>query len=227
MRFGEISPRTIVLNILKSKKLSASVLTYLSEIGWREFSYSLLYYSKNLASVPINMKFQKFPWRKSSKDLELWKKGKTGIPLVDAAMKQIYEKGWMHNRLRMVVGSFLVKNLLLNWTLGERYFQETLLDYDEASNALVGNGLQDVELMHLLIFVCSTRSCSQSDLTLKQNLFCSIYPNYKLYKNLLNFQPHLQEQAFQSLINQSLYYEPLVDLKDSRNRALEAYQKIK
>ena len=135
MRFGEISPRTIVLNILKSKKLSASVLTYLSEIGWREFSYSLLYYSKNLASVPINMKFQKFPWRKSSKDLDLWKKGKTGIPLVDAAMKQIYEKGWMHNRLRMVVGSFLVKNLLLNWTLGERYFQETLLDYDEASNA--------------------------------------------------------------------------------------------
>ena len=58
------------------------------------------------------MKFQKFPWRKSGKDLELWKKGKTGIPLVDAAMKQIYEKGWMHNRLRMVVGSFLVKNLL-------------------------------------------------------------------------------------------------------------------
>ena len=120
LRFGEISPRTIVSNILKSKKLSASVLTYLSEIGWREFSYSLLYYSDNLASVPINMKFQKFPWRKSSKDLDLWKKGRTGIPLVDAAMRQIYEKGWMHNRLRMVVGSFLVKNLLLNGTLGER-----------------------------------------------------------------------------------------------------------
>ena len=80
LRFGEISPRTIVLNILNSKKLSASVLTYLSEIGWREFSYSLLYYSKNLASVPINMKFQKFPWRKSSKDLDLWKRVRLVFP---------------------------------------------------------------------------------------------------------------------------------------------------
>ena len=71
LRFGEISPRTVVLNILKSKNLSTSVLTYLSEIGWREFSYFLLYYSKNLSSVPINLKFQNFPWRKSVKDLDL------------------------------------------------------------------------------------------------------------------------------------------------------------
>ncbi len=228
LRFGEISPRTIVLNILKSKKLSASVLTYLSEIGWREFSYSLLYYSKNLASVPINMKFQKFPWRKSSKDLELWKKGKTGIPLVDAAMKQIYEKGWMHNRLRMVVGSFLVKNLLLNWTLGERYFQETLLDYDEASNAagwqwIAGCGADASPYFRVFNPILQSERFDPQAKFILQYL-----PQLQtLQKPSSIFQPHLQEQAFQSLINQSLYYEPLVDLKDSRHRALEAYQKIK
>ena len=228
LRFGEISPRTIVLNILKSKKLSDSVLTYLSEIGWREFSYSLLYYSKNLASVPINMKFQKFPWRKSSKDLDLWKKGKTGIPLVDAAMKQIYEKGWMHNRLRMVVGSFLVKNLLLNWTLGERYFQETLLDYDEASNAagwqwIAGCGADASPYFRVFNPILQSERFDPQAKFILQYL-----PQLQtLQKPSSIFQPHLQEQAFQSLINQSLYYEPLVDLKDSRNRALEAYQKIK
>ena len=228
LRFGEISPRTIVLNILNSKKLSASVLTYLSEIGWREFSYSLLYYSKNLASVPINMKFQKFPWRKSSKDLDLWKKGKTGIPLVDAAMKQIYEKGWMHNRLRMVVGSFLVKNLLLNWTLGERYFQETLLDYDEASNAagwqwIAGCGADASPYFRVFNPILQSERFDPQAKFILQYL-----PQLQtLQKPSSIFQPHLQEQAFQSLINQSLYYEPLVDLKDSRNRALEAYQKIK
>ena len=228
LRFGEISPRTIVLNILKSKKLSASVLTYLSEIGWREFSYSLLYYSKNLASVPINMKFQKFPWRKSNKDLDLWKKGKTGIPLVDAAMKQIYEKGWMHNRLRMVVGSFLVKNLLLNWTSGERYFQETLLDYDEASNAagwqwIAGCGADASPYFRVFNPILQSERFDPQAKFILQYL-----PQLQtLQKPSSIFQPHLQEQAFQSLIKQHLYYEPLVDLKDSRNRALEAYQKIK
>ncbi len=174
------------------------------------------------------MKFQKFPWRKSSKDLDLWKKGKTGIPLVDAAMKQIYEKGWMHNRLRMVVGSFLVKNLLLNWTLGERYFQETLLDYDEASNAagwqwIAGCGADASPYFRVFNPILQSERFDPQAKFILQYL-----PQLQtLQKPSSIFQPHLQEQAFQSLINQSLYYEPIVDLKDSRNRALEAYQKIK
>ena len=228
LRFGEISPRTIVLNILKSKKLSSSVLTYLSEIGWREFSYSLLYYSKDLAAIPINQKFQKFPWRKSSQDLELWKKGKTGIPLVDAAMRQIYDKGWMHNRLRMVVGSFLVKNLLLNWTLGERYFKETLLDYDEASNAagwqwIAGCGADAAPYFRVFNPVLqSERFDPQAKFILKY------LPQLQILKKpSAIFQPYLQEQELNQLIKDQLYYPPVVDLKDSRNRALEAYQQTK
>ena len=150
------------------------------------------------------------------------------VPLVDAAMKQIYEKGWMHNRLRMVVGSFLVKNLLLNWTLGERYFQETLLDYDEASNAagwqwIAGCGADASPYFRVFNPILQSERFDPQAKFILQYL-----PQLQtLQKPSSIFQPHLQEQAFQSLINQSLYYEPLVDLKDSRNRALEAYQKIK
>ena len=228
LRFGEISPRTIVSKILNSKKMSSSVLTYLSEIGWREFSYSLLYYSKNLSAIPLNEKFQKFPWRKNSQDFQLWKNARTGIPLVDAAMKQIYQTGWMHNRLRMVVGSFLVKNLLLNWTLGEQYFQETLLDYDEASNAagwqwIAGCGADASPYFRVFNPILqSERFDPQAQFILKY-----LPQLQSLQKPSSIFQPYLQEQEFKSLIDQNLYYPPIVDLKDSRNRALEAYQQIK
>lgn len=228
LRFGEISPRKIVDQIVKSKKQNDSVKTFLSEIGWREFSYSLLYYSKDLANDPINEKFKKFPWRKGEKDYQLWKNAKTGIPLIDAAMKQIYEKGWMHNRLRMVVGSFLVKNLLLNWTMGEKYFHETLLDYDEASNAagwqwIAGCGADASPYFRVFNPILqSERFDPQAKFILK---YLPQLQNLK--KPSLIFQPHLEENFLKVLVQQKEYTYPIVDLKDSRNRALEAYQKIK
>tara|TARA_B100000965_G_scaffold338262_1_gene305403 strand:+ start:10341 stop:11060 length:720 start_codon:yes stop_codon:yes gene_type:complete len=228
LRFGEISPRMIVDQVIKSKKHNISTLTFLSEIGWREFSYSLLYYSKDLSSKPINEKFIKFPWRKNEKDLKLWKQAKTGIPLIDAAMRQIYEKGWMHNRLRMVVGSFLVKNLLLNWTYGERYFQQTLLDYDEASNAagwqwIAGCGADAAPYFRVFNPILqSERFDPQANFILKflPELEC-------LKKPSLIFQPYLDQEIHKNLVEEGLYCQPIVDLKDSRNRALEAYQRIK
>ncbi len=228
LRFGEISPRMIINHVMKSKKLNTSKLTFLSEIGWREFSYSLLYYSKDLSSKPINEKFNKFPWRKNEKDFKCWTQGETGIPLIDAAMKQIYEKGWMHNRLRMVVGSFLVKNLLLNWTYGERYFQKTLLDYDEASNAagwqwIAGCGADAAPYFRVFNPVLqSERFDPQANFILKY------LPELSEFKkpNLI-FQPYLDENLLKILVKKNHYHQPIVDLKDSRNRALEAYQKIK
>jgi deoxyribodipyrimidine photo-lyase len=218
----------IVNQVIKSKKLDISSLTFLSEIGWREFSYSLLYYSKDLSTMPINEKFSKFPWRKNEKDLNLWKKGKTGIPLIDAAMRQIYDNGWMHNRLRMVVGSFLVKNLLLNWTYGERYFQNTLLDYDEASNAagwqwIAGCGADASPYFRVFNPVLqSERFDPQAKFILKY------LPDLEeLKKPSLIFQPYLSEESLNNLVKNNQYYYPIVDLKDSRNRALEAYQRIK
>tara|TARA_E500000178_G_scaffold245463_1_gene241860 strand:- start:778 stop:1164 length:387 start_codon:yes stop_codon:yes gene_type:complete len=128
----------------------------------------------------------------------------------------------------MVVGSFLVKNLLLNWTLGERYFQETLLDYDEASNAagwqwIAGCGADASPYFRVFNPILQSERFDPQASFILQYL-----PQLKtLQKPSSIFQPYLQEQAFQSLIQQKLYCHPIVDLKDSRNRALEAYQKIK
>jgi deoxyribodipyrimidine photo-lyase len=143
-------------------------------------------------------------------------------------MKQIYERGWMHNRLRMVVGSFLVKNLLLNWTLGEKYFHETLLDYDEASNAagwqwIAGCGADAAPYFRVFNPILqSERFDPQAKFILKY-----IPQLQELKKPSLIFQPHLEKNFLQGLVQQKQYFLPIVDLKDSRNRALEAYQKIK
>ena len=113
-------------NIGKSK--------FLAEIGWREFNHSLINYFPHMLKKNYSKKFDNFPWEKNLKFLDAWKKGLTGYPIVDAGMRQLYSTGWMHNRVRMIVGSFLVKHLLINWTEGEKYFRNSLLDFNEANN---------------------------------------------------------------------------------------------
>ncbi|MDT3377781.1 deoxyribodipyrimidine photo-lyase [Labrys neptuniae] len=105
-----------------------------SELGWREFSYSLLYHCPSLHERNLQPDFDAMPWRRGHEDLGAWKKGMTGYPVVDAAMRQLWATGWMHNRARMIVASFLVKHLLIDWREGERWFWETLVDADPANN---------------------------------------------------------------------------------------------
>ena len=108
---------------------------FLSELGWREFSYYLLYHFPKLASKNWNQKFDSFVWKDNKAHLDAWRQGLTGYPIVDAGMRELYETGWMHNRVRMIVGSFLVKNLLLDWREGEAWFWDCLFDADLASNS--------------------------------------------------------------------------------------------
>ncbi|MGC6517990.1 MAG: cryptochrome/photolyase family protein [Candidatus Puniceispirillaceae bacterium] len=108
---------------------------FLSELGWREFSASLLFYNHDLKTTPLNGKFAHFPWRESDDDLAAWQAGMTGYPIVDAGMRELYQTGYMHNRVRMIVGSFLVKNLRLHWQHGEAWFWDCLFDADHASNS--------------------------------------------------------------------------------------------
>ena len=109
---------------------------FLSELGWREFSYSLLYHFPKITWENLQDRFNDFPWNNEpSADLEKWQQGQTGYPIVDAGMRQLWETGYMHNRVRMIVGSFLVKNMLTHWHLGEEWFWDTLVDADLASNA--------------------------------------------------------------------------------------------
>jgi deoxyribodipyrimidine photo-lyase len=108
--------------------------TWLNELIWREFYISILYHFPHVATRAFNPSLQNIPWRNDEADFAAWKDGRTGIPVVDAAMRQLRETGWMHNRARMIVASFLVKDLLINWQWGERWFLDNLLDGDPAAN---------------------------------------------------------------------------------------------
>jgi deoxyribodipyrimidine photo-lyase len=127
LRFGHISPRQLWHAAPAADK-------FLSELGWREFSYYLLFHSPDLATRNWQPAYDAMAWRHDKPALRAWQRGQTGYPLVDAGMRQLWQTGWMHNRVRMVAASFLIKHLLLDWRLGEAWFWDTLVDADPASN---------------------------------------------------------------------------------------------
>tara|TARA_Y200000002_G_scaffold170497_1_gene140709 strand:+ start:55 stop:1452 length:1398 start_codon:yes stop_codon:yes gene_type:complete len=133
IKFGQLHVQTIWDECIK-KKNSIGISKFLAEIGWREFNHSLINHFPHMLKNNYSKKFDKFPWEKNLKFLNAWKKGLTGYPIVDAGMRELYYTGWMHNRVRMIVGSFLVKHLLIDWKYGEKYFRNCLLDYSPASN---------------------------------------------------------------------------------------------
>jgi deoxyribodipyrimidine photo-lyase len=135
LAFGEVSPRQ-VLEALAGPDGASQCAEIERQLYWREFAYHLLYHFPHTTLEPLRAEFAGFPWRDDEDDLKAWQRGTTGEPLVDAAMQQLWQTGWMHNRARMVVGSFLVKNLLLPWQEGARWFWDTLVDADLANNTL-------------------------------------------------------------------------------------------
>ncbi len=132
IKHGQLHVETIWEECIKFKK--GGVNKFLAEIGWREFNHSLINHFPYMLKNNYSKKFDKFPWQKNLKFLQAWKKGITGYPIVDAGMRELHSTGWMHNRVRMIVGSFLVKHLLINWKEGEKHFKNCLLDYNEANN---------------------------------------------------------------------------------------------
>lgn len=134
LHWGELSPTQIWHQA--SRMHGVEALPFLRQLGWREFSYHLLYHFPEFPSNPLRSSFQNFPWEKNADALKAWQTGKTGYPLVDAGMRELWHTGSMHNRVRMVVASFLVKHLLLPWQKGEEWFWDTLVDADLANNAV-------------------------------------------------------------------------------------------
>jgi len=140
LRFGEIGPRQIwhaTRSAVESGEAAGSAADaekFLSEIGWREFSYHLLFHNPDLAKANYNRRFDAFPWRKDAVALTAWQRGLTGYPIIDAGMRQLWTTGWMHNRVRMIAASFLIKHLLIDWRRGEDWFWDTLVDADPANN---------------------------------------------------------------------------------------------
>jgi len=140
LHFGEISPRQVWAEaqalLTAHPQAQAGTDCFLSEIGWREFGYQLLYHFPETTTQALREPFRNFPWQKNQEHLERWQRGQTGYPVVDAAMRQLWHTGWMHNRARMIVASFLCKHLLLPWQRGAQWFWDTLVDADLASNTL-------------------------------------------------------------------------------------------
>lgn len=135
LHFGEIGPRQI-WHALSRRFKNWHSSQFLAEIGWREFAHHLLWHFPRTPEEPLRREFKNFPWRKNPAQLAAWQRGKTGYPIVDAGMRELWATGWMHNRVRMIVASFLVKDLLLPWQLGARWFWDTLVDADLAQNTL-------------------------------------------------------------------------------------------
>ncbi len=139
LRFGEISPRQVwhaILGAMANEPgLERDAEKFLSEIAWRDFTHQLLHFHPHLPDRPHSSRFENFPWNVDRQALRAWQRGLTGYPIVDAGMRQLWQTGWMHNRVRMITASFLVKHLLTDWRQGEAWFWDTLVDADAANNA--------------------------------------------------------------------------------------------
>ena len=233
LHWGEISPRQIwhaVVNAHGHPSQTPVTEPYLREIGWREFSYHLLYHFPDLPTDPLNQKFADFPWREDAEDLEAWQYGNTGIPIVDAGMRELYETGWQHNRVRMITGSFLVKNLLLHWTEGERWFWDTLVDGDLASNSagwqwIGGCGADAAPYFRVFNPVLQGEKFDkQGDYVRKYVPEIAKLPNKYIHKPWEAPADVLRDAGITLGKN---YAKPRVDLKSSRLRALEAFETTK
>ncbi len=233
LHFGEISPNQVWYAIHGAFNHAMAVKdldVFLSEIGWREFSYYLLYHWPELPHKNFNTKFDRFQWRNDPEALTAWQQGLTGIPIVDAGMRELYQTGYMHNRVRMIVGSFLVKNLLIDWRLGERWFWDTLLDADMASNSaswqwIAGSGADAAPYFRIFNPILQGEKFDKHGEYVKR--YCP-----ELHKLPDKFI-HKPWQAPIELLNDAEitlgvdYPQPIVDLKISRQRALDAFAQLK
>lgn len=141
LHFGEITPRQIwhAIHTRTTRgdgHVGKSADVYLREIAWREFAHHLLFHFPETPREPLHKEFRRFPWQRNKHAFTAWTKGKTGYPMVDAGMRELWHTGWMHNRVRMIVASFLVKHLLIRWQDGAAWFWDTLVDADLANNTL-------------------------------------------------------------------------------------------
>lgn len=229
LHFGEISPRRIFSEVRKSKIDEDNKRKYLSEIGWRDFSYNLLYNYPKMTDKPIQTKFNKFPWLQDKNSLKKWQLGKTGIPIVDAGMKELYETGWMHNRVRMIVGSFLTKNLLIHWKEGERWFFDCLVDADIGSNSagwqwISGSGADASPYFRIFNPILQGKKFDP-----KGDYVRKFIPSLTKIPDKFVHSPWEMSSEEQEQYNFSLekeYSLPVVDLSETRKRALAAFKSI-
>ncbi len=209
LHFGEISPRRLwhavrdAVGGKPAKKIAGSPEVYLRELGWREFASHLLYHFPHTTDAPLRADYAKFPWAKDPVGLRAWQRGRTGFPIVDAGMRQLWATGWMHNRVRMIVASFLVKDLRITWLEGAKWFWDTLVDADLAANTL---GWQ------------WAAGCG-----------ADAAPYFRIFNPTSQAEKFDPDGAYVKTwvdVEAKEYPEPIVDHAEARKRALEALKKV-
>ena len=232
--FGEISPLRIWRKT--HQRIDSGEISiddgdkFLSEIAWREFSYSLLYYNPTLPEKPLQKKFASFPWQNNNADVKAWRRGLTGYPIVDAGMRQLWQTGWVHNRVRMVVASFLIKDLLVPWQEGEAWFWDTLVDADLANNStswqwVAGCGADASPYFRIFNPVTQGEKFDPTGDYVRQ-----FVPELKKMPEKYIHAPWKAPENILELAEVTLgktYPFPILDHGDARKRALAGYDKVK
>lgn len=215
LRTGVLSIRTVTEAVLSAPKSSGRD-TYYDELLWREFYYMIMVQFPGLKDRPFNDKYRHLEWEDADETFQAWCDGKTGYPIVDAAMRQLNETGWMHNRLRMIVASFLSKHLLIDWRKGERYFEQKLIDYEAASNIGGWQWAASVGTDAVPYFRIFNPTIQSEKFDADGTFIRKYVPELSdLDKKSIHF-PDLTERKD--------YVEPIVDHKKARARALERFK---
>ena len=226
IHFGEISVNKISSCLNLNNKNHER---YFSELVWREFSHNLLHYNPELPKKNLQHKFNNFPWINNKSHLKKWQRGLTGYPIVDAGMRELWETGYMHNRVRMIVGSFLVKNLMIHWKYGLEWFSDTLMDADIANNSaswqwVAGTGADAAPYFRIFNPITQGQKFDPEGLYVRKFI-----PEIS---NLPNKYIHFPSDCPTEIIKQSgvilgkTYPFPMVELKYSRERALLAFKNL-
>ena len=203
----------------------------MSELGWREFSYSLLEMFPELPEKPLQAKFADFPWLDDAGfTVRAWQRGETGYPMVDAGMRELWQTGYMHNRVRMIVGSFLVKNLLQHWHMGERWFWDCLVDADLANNSaswqwVSGCGADAAPYFRVFNPTTQAKKFDPDGAYIRRYL-PELGPLPDRYIHQPFEAPADALQAAGVKLDRD-YPHPVVDLKATRQRALDAFASLK
>ena len=229
LKHGQVHVEKIWESCQNIQNKNTGYRKFMNEIGWREFSHSLINYFPQMLKGNLRKEFDSFPWIENKKNLEAWKKGLTGYSIVDAGMRELYETGWIHNRVRMIVGSFLVKHLRIHWKEGEKYFRNTLLDFNVANNVaswqwVAGCGADAAPYFRIFNPILQGEKFDKDGTYVKHWV-----PELKNVPSKFIHRPWEMDDETQKSINIKIgkdYPLPIVDHAKAREQALKAFDKI-
>ncbi|MGO4637747.1 deoxyribodipyrimidine photo-lyase [Mesorhizobium sp. 2RAF45] len=228
LTFGEITPFQIFAALRRSK--SSGTSKFRAEIGWREFSYHLLFHNPDLSGRNFRPEFDAMSWRDDMRALRTWQRGLTGYPIVDAGMRELWRTGWMHNRVRMIVASFLIKDLMIDWRHGEKWFWDTLVDADAANNPaswqwVAGSGADAAPYFRIFNPVLQGEKFDPHGDYVRQHVpEISALPDRYIHRPWEAPAAVLKDKG---IVLGKTYPNPIVDHGAARERALIVYQSLK